>query len=172
MCYWIRIYERNRGKPLVILPSELPSVGSVLVWSQGGNAGGLLLAAAGGGGWAAFPWFPPLLFNDLTGVACSWAMWPQPWHQKHWSQLGHSCWMHYPVHFESLGIPLTLAYGWCSAISRYTVGWGGLSQTSLAIMGIGAARRLEVEMVALGEPTLPLLEKWPPGHLHQDPLVP
>ena len=40
------------------------------------------------GGWATFPQFPPVWFNDVAGVAHSWTMWPQPWHQKHWSELG------------------------------------------------------------------------------------
>ena len=61
---------------------------SVLVWDQGGNARGLLLAVAGGV-WAAFPQFPPDGFKVFVGMAHSQAMWPQPWHQKHWRELGY-----------------------------------------------------------------------------------
>ena len=46
--------------------------------------------------------------------------------------------------FGYLGIHLTLNSGPCSATSRYAVGWGGLSQTSLAIMGIGVTRSASV----------------------------
>ena len=48
----------EQGQPLVILSSELPAVGLVLVWGQGGNAGGLLLAAAGRG-LGCIPLVPP-----------------------------------------------------------------------------------------------------------------
>ena len=31
---------------------------------------------------------PPVWFKNLSGMAHSQAMWPQPWHWKHWSELG------------------------------------------------------------------------------------
>ena len=37
--------------------------------------------------WAAFPQFPLDWFNVLAGVAHSQAIWPQPWHLKHWREL-------------------------------------------------------------------------------------
>ena len=40
------------------------------------------------GGWAAFPQFPLDWFKGVAGVEHSWAIWPQPWHLKHWRELG------------------------------------------------------------------------------------
>ena len=39
------------------------------------------------GGLTTFPQVPPSLFNIFAGVAHSLAMWPQPWHLKHWKLL-------------------------------------------------------------------------------------
>ena len=61
------------------------------------------------GGWATFPQFPLFWFNDLAGVAHSQAMWPQPWHWKHWSEPGSFLLEALPCPF--LG-PWTLPWPW------------------------------------------------------------
>ena len=56
-----------------------------------------LLWLASVGGWAAFPQFPLDRFKVLAGRGHSQAIWPQPWHLKHWRELRslllvvHSC---------------------------------------------------------------------------------
>ena len=47
-----------------------------------------LLCLVLAGGWATFSWFSPDWFKDFAGVTHSQAMWPQPWHLKHWRELG------------------------------------------------------------------------------------
>ena len=84
--YWIRVEKWNRGN------FQSSSFLSCLHLGQFGfrvREGmmwiycWLLLV----GGFATSPWFPPSLFNILAGVAHSLAIWPQPWHLKHWSEL-------------------------------------------------------------------------------------
>ena len=45
------------------------------------------------GGWATFLQFPMDWLKVLPGVGHSWAIWPQPWHLKHWESWGPFCWL-------------------------------------------------------------------------------
>ena len=83
------------GQFLLGLFIWLPSWWLVFVWGQGGNAQGLLwlgwLLVAGR--WATFPQFPPDWFKADAGVGNSLAMWPHPWHLKHWREFDPTYWL-------------------------------------------------------------------------------
>ena len=87
MSYGVRVKKRNRGN---LWSSSLLSCFQYDQFYFGIREGllevycWLLLV----GGWATFPQLSPVWFNDLAGMAHSWAMWPKPWHLKHWGELG------------------------------------------------------------------------------------
>ena len=84
---WVEEWDRW-GSLLMGLSVRLSSYWPVLVWGYGGNVRGLLLAwaAVAGRGVSHIPYIPPGWFKTDAGVGHSLAMWPQPWHLKHWRE--------------------------------------------------------------------------------------
>ena len=104
-------------------------------------------------GWTAFPQFPPHWFKVMAGVGQFQAIWPQPWHLKHWREL-ESLLLAVPwcLALVSWLLPLISTYcSPCPMACRCPGVWCSLSNTGPAIMGAGAA---------WSTPVCPLLP-WP-----------
>ena len=68
---------------------RLPSCWLAFIWGWGGNVRGLLLArVAVAGGVSHIPLVPLGWFKAYAGVGHSLAIWPYPWHLKHWWEFG------------------------------------------------------------------------------------
>ena len=149
----VRVEKRDGGDLWSSFPLSCFCCGQFLVWGQGGNTRGLLLWLVPAGGFGHITSGPPDWFNNLAVVANPKAIWLQPWHLKHWRELGPFLLAVSLAIFGPLGIPsLVLTCDACAMAGRYAAGWGSLFQASSAIMGVGAIRSVPVH---LSPPTAP-----------------